>query len=354
MTKKRKVALLSIGIILLACLVLGGVLFFVFGEGSKGAAWKYPLNPYSLFKNKAVSKDLKECKLCGKMVDKEIANQYPVAVMIDNHTQARPAVSLNDTCIVYETLVEGGITRLMAVYADGKVKQVGPVRSARPYYLDWASEYNALYVHAGGSPRALELIYTYGILDMNHSGNAFWRDIGGKYLAPHNLFVDLNKLRADGARKYQLDEQIKKRFKFKQDKVTKVDFVNSIIINYSNYAACSVRFEYDPNENSYLRYLGGTEDLDGLTKQQIEVKNLIVQISPTWYEGDGSARIDIQTQGSGDAYVFRDGKVTKATWEKSDRESKTVYYDSAGREIKMNRGLTWIAVVSNRSTLNYK
>lgn len=354
MTRKRKVALLSIGIIFLACLVLGGVLFFVFSSDSKGTAWKYPLNPYSLFKDKNVAKDLVRCKLCGEMVNQKIANQYPAGVMIDNHVEARPAVGLNDACIVYETLVEGGITRLMAVYADGGVKKVGPVRSARPYYLDWVSEYNGLYAHAGGSPRALELIYVYGILDMNHSGDAFWRDLRENYFAPHNLFVDLDKLRTNAEKKYQLEDQIRQRFRFKKETPTKADFVNSIAIDYSNYLACSVRFDYDPNNNSYLRYLGGQADLDGLSKQQVEVKNLVVQISPTWYKGDGLARIDMQTQGNGDAYVFRDGKVIKATWKKSDRESKTIYYDSSEKEIKMNWGLTWIAMVSNRSTLNYE
>ncbi|MFC1686576.1 DUF3048 domain-containing protein [Patescibacteria group bacterium] len=354
MTKKHKITLISAGIIVLACLILGGVLFFVLSNDSKGTAWQYPLNPYNLFKDKNVAKDLVACKLCGEKVNKKIANQYPVGVMIDNHTSARPAINLIDACVVYETLVEGGITRIMAVYADGKIDQIGPVRSARPYYLDWVSEYDGLYVHAGGSPRALELIYTYGILDMNHSENAFFRDLKGGYIAPHNLFVEIDKIRKNGKNKYELKDEIRQRFKFKKETPTDSDFINSISIDYSNYADFSVRFDYDPNNNSYLRYLGGQADLDGLSKQQIEVKNLVVQISPTWMEGDGSARIDMQTQGSGNAYVFRDGKMINATWAKIDRESKTIYSDSSGKEIKMNRGMTWISVVSDGSTLNYE
>jgi hypothetical protein len=353
---KKKVKLLSIGIIFLSIVITGGVLMIVLGRGGGGTVWKYPLNPYNLLKGKsALAENLVTCKLCGELVDKKKANHYPVCVMIDNHLDARPAIGLQDACIVYETLVEGGITRLMPVFAERGIKKAGPVRSARPYYLDWVSEYNGLYVHAGGSPLALSLIYTYGILDMNHySGSAFWRDLGGKYLAPHNLFVNPDQVRFDGEAKYHFDPTMKQRFRFRDDQPTTKNFVNQIGINYSNYLLCSARFDYNPQNNSYLRSLGGKADLDGKTKEQVEVKNLIVQISPAYLAEAGSARLAMQTLGEGVAFVFRDGKVIKANWRKNYRIEPTRYYNLAGKEIKMNRGLTWIAVVSNQSNLNYR
>ncbi len=353
MKKKVKVILLISGVALAILLVIFATAWTLWGKDKISSFLQslFHLNK----QEEQVNPDLVACKLCGKLIDKHEANHYPVAVMIDNHIDARPHIGLNDACIVYETLVEGGITRLMAVFGNSKVKQVGPVRSARSYYLDWASEFNALYAHAGGSPEALQLIQTYGLLDMNHYvGQAYWRDLSGKtYFAPHNLFANIDQLRADGLKKYSLTDKIKQKFHFKDDAAAEIPKARSIAINYSNYTPCSVKFRYDSGSNDYLRYLGGKKEEDGLTKHSVRVKNLIVQITPAWLSESGSARLAMQTTGSGMALIFQDGKVISGTWKKATRLDQTHFYDGKHQEIKMNRGLTWISIVKEKSRVAY-
>ncbi len=355
MKKKIKIFLLIAGAIAAIILVVIATVWIVWGKDKLSSFLDSLFRLTGIKQEQSVNPNLVTCKLCGKLVDKKDANHYPVAVMIDNHVQARPHIGLNDACIIYETLVEGGITRLMAVYGHGGVKQVGPVRSARTYYLDWASEYNALYAHAGGSPEALQLIRTYGILDMNHYiGQAYWRDLSAKtYFAPHNLFVNIDQLRADGLKKYSLADKIIQKFHFKNDSGLNNSRAGSIVINYSNYTPCSVKFIYDADTDTYVRYLGGKIDKDGLSKHSVRVKNLIIQITPAWLSERRSSRLAMQTTGSGKALVFQNGRVVSATWRKATRLDQTRFYNSNNKEIRMNRGLTWISIVRNQTLVKY-
>lgn len=295
-------------------------------------------------------------RLDGVLVDPVTANFWPVAVMIDNMTTARPHSGLAVAGVVYEALVEGGCTRLMAVYeASHRTAEIGPVRSARPYYLDWVKELDALYGHCGGSNEALGAIGTRGIKDIDQITGAsrfFWRD-KSRY-APHNLFTSSKLL--DHA---VLDSGLKEEkpaydsWKFKDDKsleerpseekFVKIDFSSrSWLVEYS----------YDRENNQYLRSMGGGPHKDKITGEQYTTKNVVVEYVSSRVT-DAKGRLHMDTIGEGKALVFRDGEAIEGTWKKGSREERTKFYDGDGKEIELNRGQTWIEIVPPERPVEY-
>ena len=130
----------------------------------------------------------------GVLVSADLANRHPVAVMIENSPDARPQAGLTSADIVYEAVTEGGITRFMGIFSQNYPTKAGPVRSARSYFIDWLSEYDAFYAHAGGSPTALSRISSYSIKDYPHSNDAYVRIPQAGIASEHTLFVDVSKI----------------------------------------------------------------------------------------------------------------------------------------------------------------
>lgn len=289
----------------------------------------------------------------GVFVSKGEENPYPVAVMVENLTVVRPQSGLASAHLVYEALAEGGITRFMLIYAGKTPGVVGPVRSARPYFVDWALEYDALYAHAGGSPQSLADIRNYNIFDLNQFFNAqyFYRDDSRGIAREHTLYTTgenltfaLRDLDAPTEGKYD-------RWTFKDDAPLAERPVEekTIGINYSSFSY-AVEYRYDPTENNYLRYMAGDihTDADGT---DIRPKNVVIQKVATSLADE--QRLNMQTIGEGDAIVFRDGAVIEGTWKKAERGDRTMFYDMAGGEIKFNAGQTWIEVVPTDRAVTY-
>lgn len=283
--------------------------------------------------------------LDGVTVDSlEKVNPPVFAVMVENMVDARPLSGISKANLVYEAISEGGITRFLAIYtADNLVKEIGPVRSARPYYIDWASEYGALYAHSGGSPEALRIVSNYDVLDLNEfsNGQYFWRS-KSRY-APHNLYTSTELLnRAFNDKKGKVKEFESWLFKeeAKIDERPREEI--EIVINFSrpNY---KVEWKYDREKNDYLRYQAEQvqRDSDGL---EVRAKNIIVQFVKMWVL-DEIGRKRIETIGAGEAIVFRDGKSIKGKWVKIEKGDRTAFYNENGEEIKFNPGVTWIEVV---------
>ncbi len=293
--------------------------------------------------------------LDGVMVAKEDANIYPVAVMIENLSSIRPQAGLSKAGVVYETLAEGGIARFMAVYAGEEASEIHPVRSARPYYLEWSSEYDAAYAHCGGSPEALELISAYDIPDLNQIGGAgqyFWRGAG---TSPHNLYTSTELLTLALRDRGLLDKKPKyKMWKFKDeadlvDRPTEDKFVK---INFSSLSYQS-EYRYDRESNDYLRFNGGVEHIDALTGEQLRAKNVIVQRVPEEWSLPDKGRIGMDVVGSGEAYIFRDGETIEGTWKKKNREGRTRFYDENNEEVELSRGQTWVEVLPGDRSVEY-
>ncbi len=268
-----------------------------------------------------------------------------LAVMIDNHPDARPQAGISRASVVYEAPVEGGITRLMAVYPDtATAERVGPVRSARPYYLDWASEYDALYAHVGGSPEALDLLKSFGMRDLNEffAGNSFWRD--NKREMPHNAYTAVPRLNAANEARFAA----KKPFEFvgrafKEDGVPEDRPEKAELVITYGEASMNVKWTYDPATNDYSRTQGGRviKDDDGVA---VRAKNIVVQYANVTTV-DSYGRRHIGTVGNGDILVAMDGGTFKGTWKKASRTAITEFVDASGNPVKLNSGTTWIEVV---------
>lgn len=295
----------------------------------------------------------------GVLVDPSQAKLYPIAVMIENAAfgGVRPQSGLSFAQIVYEVVVEGGITRFMAIYAGDMPEVIGPVRSARPTYLEFASEYDALYAHAGGSPEALQAIDGLAIKSLSALANDsrfFYRD--GSKVAPHNLFSSANLL-ALARRDKGLDTKIAEFdswvFKDEARPKTKPDVDVWLTIDFGSGPLYVAQYRYTYKTNSYSRWTGDEEQIDAVTGKPFAIKNVIVQVVPAAIPAGDGGRINFNVTGEGKAYIARDGVVVEGTWKKASRTSRTLWYDSTGKEVALNRGATWIAVLPETGTIDY-
>ncbi|MBT4722931.1 DUF3048 domain-containing protein [Candidatus Falkowbacteria bacterium] len=271
---------------------------------------------------------------------------FVYGVMIDNHVEARPPANLDKARVVYETVVEIPITRLLAVFSSqDETKKIGPVRSARPFYVDWAKEFNGLYVHVGGSNEALEIIKNSYSYDMNEFayGNYFWRDNTYRY-QPHNAFTSselINKLvdKNDWRIETSFDSWVYKPEAKIEDRG---DAASQIEISFQSYDF-NVVWEYSQEDNAYLRYQGGRKHLTE-EKDEIKAKNIAVLYTDSEVI-DSYGRRRYETVGSGRAIVFNDGVAVDGTWQRPDLSSRTRFYDENNKEISLNPGTTWIEIL---------
>lgn len=326
------------------------------------------------------------CPLNGKFytkAEKEIwQERRPLAVMIENHKEAKPQSGLSRADIIYEAVAEGGITRFLAVFycgAAAKNLELAPIRSARTYFLDWVSEYDALYNHVGGAGRcndptvderakALCQIGQYGIKDLDQFGISFpdcYRnpDRLDHPVATEHQMVCLSDNLYEIAQKggwTNVDERgvsWDKNFsswKFREDvKLEDRPVTFSAEFNFwRGYKDYLVRWEYERASNSYLRFNGGKPHMD-ISGEQMRAKNVVIQFTKETGPVDEHLHLLYQTKGQGEALIFQDGRAVQGTWRKKDRISRTKFYDSLGQEIKFNRGEIWIEVLPTGSKVNY-
>lgn len=302
--------------------------------------------------------NIEEAKLT---IINEESTTRPIAVMINNHAQARPYHSgLNEANIVYEIIVEGGITRMMAVFKDTTTARIGSVRSSRHYFLDYAMENDAIYVHFGWSPQAQGDISKYGINNVNGLyDSGFWRDnalpIDYEHTALTNIENIKNVMSSRGYRTDYNSTDVKKEqvLTYSVDEVDisgKEDSIiaNNVSVPYSYYMTSS--YTYDPTNKYYLRFANGVAHTDYVTKEQYHFKNIIV-INVNNYSIDNYGRQTLDNVGTGTGYFITDGYARPITWEKSSREAKTVYKYTDGTVITANDGNTFIQIQpSNQST----
>lgn len=275
----------------------------------------------------------------------------PVGVMIDNIGDARPQVGLNDAYLVYEIIVEGGYTRLFALFKDVDTKMIGPVRSVRHYFIDYALENDAILVHYGWSPQAQSDIRSLNINNLNgltNPGNMFYRD-SSITKAPHNAFTTMEKIR-EQERKNGYDKKVKDTLlNYSADEIdlsSREDAItaNNISIKYSNFQ--TITYEYDSENKVYKRSMNKTAHIDRETKQQYTAKNIIVYNVNNYAMPDveDKGRQELENIGTGNGYYISNGYAIPITYEKLDRSSKTIYKDMNGKEIKVNDGNTYIQI----------
>ncbi len=285
----------------------------------------------------------------------------PVAVMINNLAAARPYHSgLQDAYLVYEIIVEGGITRLMAVYKDANVDKIGSIRSARHYFLDYALENDAIFVHWGFSDQASNDIKTLSIdnIDGLYYGNTyFWRDDALNVSLEHKAFTNTEKIN-EAINKFGYRNTTKKDplISYSVDEIDMASMegatlANNVSIKYSSSVTTS--YEYDAESKTYKRSVNGQPHTDYITKEQYTAKNIITyQVNNTTISGDTKGRQNIDNIGSGEGYFISNGYAVPITWEKKSRSNKTIYKYKNGAEININDGNTYIQIQPVGQTLS--
>ncbi len=285
--------------------------------------------------------------LDGVRVKPEDARLLPFAVMIESHPDARPLSGLSKASVVFAAPVEGGITRYMAVFdASSTADKIGPVRSARPYYIEWARALNAVYAHVGGSPEAMNRLA--GLLDFRNldeisNGKYFWRD--SKRQAPHNAFTSSNLLLAAARdKKWKAGAFTPWLFDDVASGTTPGD-QRDIRIPYGG--SYDVRWSYDPQTDMYDRWLAGKahRDADGSAVRARNV--LVLQTEDKVLDEEG--RLYVRTAGEGKAWLFRNGYRDDIKWTRQANEFIKLMTGD-GRPVVLGRGVTWVEVITDEKT----
>jgi len=276
----------------------------------------------------------------------------PLAVTIDNANDSRPQSGLNKANIVYEVLAEGGITRFLAIYAAEESDKLGPVRSARPYFITKALEHNAIYVHAGESPDAAIFIKEEKVDDINEliHYQPFWRSQDRR--PPHNLYTSTEQLREEAKNIGYIEMINKESFQFEVDAdqtLTGRDIARIDIRYNVNY---SVSYQYNPEIQRYIRFINGEPHIDAETGLQLQAKNIIIQRSERKIL-DSEGRLAIDLIGSGDGLIIFNGKSEEITWAKEGLASKTYFYNESGDRLAIQPGNVWIQITHPDTEINY-
>lgn len=303
--------------------------------------------------------------LDGVLVEEDKGNLLPVAVMLDNFPGApRPSLAL--ASIVFEAPVEGGLTRFLAIFdSENLPGNLGPIRSARPYFAELAEEYKVLYIHAGGSNDALFKLkqgfyQLFNLDEISWQTKYFWRS---QEPAPHNLYIQKEQIQ-----NFLEDQKINKKIELagwqfgqkegeanssadlpseglpKEGALAKAEEVK---INFSSLSVADWRYNGEGDEYQLFKKDQIYKDKDG---QVIGVKNLIIQYAKITIL-DSIGRRKIELTGQGEAEIFQNGQITRGKWLKE--AGRTRFYNDLGEEIVFLPGKTWVSIVSNASQVSY-
>ncbi|HEX8762338.1 MAG TPA: DUF3048 domain-containing protein [Candidatus Saccharimonadales bacterium] len=288
--------------------------------------------------------------LSGLTITDPTINQRPVtAVMIENSPDARPQSGLNQAGVVFEAIAEGGITRFLTLFQDTEPDYIGPVRSVRPYYVQWAAGFDAAIAHVGGSGDALRMLRQEKVakdLDQFFNPGPYHR-VSNRF-APHNMYSSVVALRELQTQKGFTSNY--KGFIRKTEAKAAAPTATTIDFNISG-ALYNAHYEYDGATNTYKRFEGGKPHTDEKSAAQLSPKVVVGLVLP---QGSQGIYTTYNTLGSGEVFIFQDGIVTKGTWHKTDNNTQFTFTDANGAELKLNPGQTWISVVGSASRVSYK
>jgi hypothetical protein len=311
--------------------------------------------------------------LSGIATTPDLAHRYPIAVMIDDSPAARQQSGLSAASIVWQAPAEGGIPRYMAIFQSGTPAKIGPVRSARLYFVRWAAEWKAVYLHAGGPPPLRAFLAGKQSLVLDVPGRATRRVTFRA--APHNLYADGRGLRSFSEKAKRAtsahlayDPTEPGRLQPFRDAAAELDRGPGGGTIRVTYTSERVSYQYDRGSNTWLRSVDGREQHDALATSnrgngtigagpRIAPTTVVVMVVPIrrskTIEGPALGRLEADSIGTNTAWVFADGRVTKATWRKRTPTDRTRFLDSAGREIVLPRGQVFIQVVPQASAAKF-
>jgi hypothetical protein len=328
-----------------AILIIGGGAIFAL----KNSFNNYAVDEPSTFRHEP--KTSEPSVLTGVQVPIGTNKQRVIGVMIENSPDARPQAGLYESGMVFEAIAEGGITRFLTLHLEKNPSYIGPVRSVRPYYADWAASFDAALAHAGGSHEGIVRMEKLKIPDLDYTvaGGAFQR-VSDRF-APHNLYTNMKALKSEAKRlKHQkqsrftpLDRKIKENAKPPAAKVKNINFS----ISGGLYDA---RFVYDAKSNSYKRFMGGSPHRDHKSGKQISPKVVVALV--TKYNQSGIYSV-YKTAGSGQIVVFQDGQAYKGTWKRKDGRGSLQFFDTKGQPLELNPGQTWVTALKSAGQAKY-
>lgn len=274
-------------------------------------------------------------------------NDRPIAVMIDTEKPAWPHAGLADAYLLYEMIIEGGETRIMALFKGQDTENIGPVRSSRHYFLDYVMENDAIYAHFGWSPLAQSDIKKFGINNINGIYDSYyWRvEPKGSY---HNAMTSIeNILKFADKKKYKTTSEDKGVFTYSPTdvKLDNSQKANTVKIKYSSLQ--NITYTYNETDKVYERAMRGIDHKDRYTNEQFVAKNIVVCYvkNALLDDPENKGRQELYNIGTGEGVFITNGEYINITWKKLSRESKTKYYNSQGQEIVLNDGITWVQIV---------
>ena len=282
----------------------------------------------------------------------------PIAVMIDNEPGAWPQAGLQDAYMIYEAIIEGGQTRLMALFKNSDTSKIGPIRSSRHYFVEYAMEHSAIYAHFGWSPKAKQTIESNGVNNINginYDGTKFWRE-GTGY---HTAFTSITNLKDVAKTKGYLmigNREPIYNYSAKEYNLAIDKEVESVNMVYSS--SHNVSYKYDETNKVFLRSQRGNPHIDRVTKEQYFAKNIIIAVMANYALNDGTnkGRQEIVNEGTGTGYYLTNGKCINISWKKDSIKSKTFFYDLDGNQIVLNDGITFVQIVpkDQKIDISYK
>lgn len=294
--------------------------------------------------------------LTGEWIDEALATQRPIAVMLGNTTAALPQYGIGDAEVVYESPVEGGLTRILAVIHDYEnLEKLMSVRSCRHYFVHWALEYDAIYTHFG------QAYLAYDILGQDYVDNingivgsvesvVFERDSSRK--APHNAYTTGEKLAAGIEMlgyETTLSEDYEGHFLFNTDDASEIQLTDGqeATLVKTGYPINKPSFEYNEEDGLYYRYQYGAAHVDGNDNSQLTCKNIILQVCDWQVMDQEAGYLNVDTTSGGHGYFITNGKMMPITWSKDSVTAPTKYYYEDGTEITLNQGKTWVCIIQN-------
>lgn len=286
--------------------------------------------------------------LTGMEVTEDLTKRAVTGVMIENSVDARPQAGLIDAGVVFEAIAEGGITRFLALFQEAQPDYIGPIRSARPYYVRWAAGFDAAYTHSGGSPEALAMIQSLGVKDMDHGtyGERFFDRVSNRY-APHNVYTSmarLDQLRAEKGFNTSNVSPFKRIHKDEDNKngktaATQISFDISSPLYDTSYS-------YNAETKTYNRSLAGTPHTDERSGKQISPRVVVALYMDYSIHPDGIHSV-YGNVGSGKALVFQDGIMSEATWEKPTETAALAIKRSNGKNFPLEPGQIWFTAIQD-------
>ncbi|MDO5127200.1 MAG: DUF3048 domain-containing protein [Eubacteriales bacterium] len=284
-------------------------------------------------------------ELTGEWIDESLENQRPICMMINNIIDAMPQSGISKADLTFEILVEGGVTRYLCVFKDyASLEKVGPVRSARHYYVRMNDFIDGIYAHYGWSDYARQLIEQEGTNNINglYDDKAYYRD-NSRY-APHNVYTDGARLK-DAVERNGYRTTYKDglghmfEFNLEDTPLANNQTANKIMTAYNG--SPSRWFEYNEEDQRYYRFQYNEKQMDVETQEQLSYKNVIVMFAN--YEPIDGYLLHLDWYSGGTGYYFTDGEYKEIKWENVNEE-QVRFFDQDGKLLKMNPGNTFITV----------